>query len=66
MSHNLSTQVIGIALAFSSCPKRTCDFNKSAELPTGRTVAVELLPKVPGEFAFACPMGMFRGRLIVE
>jgi plastocyanin domain-containing protein len=41
-------------------------FNKSADLPTGETVAVELLPKEPGEFAFACPMGMFRGRLIVE
>jgi plastocyanin domain-containing protein len=42
------------------------DFQKSAELPTGQTVAVELLPKEPGEFGFACPMGMFRGRLIVE
>ena len=42
------------------------DFNKSAELPTGETIAVELMPKEPGEFAFACPMGMFRGRLIVE
>ena len=42
------------------------DFQKSAELPTGETVRVELMPKNPGEFAFACPMGMFRGRLIVE
>jgi len=42
------------------------DFQKSADLPTGQTVAVELLPKQPGEFVFACPMGMFRGRLIVE
>jgi len=42
------------------------DFNKSAELPTGETVAVELLPKEPGEYPFACPMGMFRGRLVVE
>ena len=42
------------------------DFNRSADLPTGETVAVELLPKEPGEFAFACPMGMFRGRLIIE
>lgn len=41
-------------------------FDKSAELPTGELVAVELMPKEPGEFAFACPMGMFRGRLIVE
>ena len=42
------------------------DFEKSVELPTGQTVTVELLPKEPGEFAFACPMGMFRGRLIAE
>jgi hypothetical protein len=42
------------------------DFDKSAELPTGETVRVELLPKEPGEFTFACPMGMFRGKLIVE
>jgi len=42
------------------------DFQKSADLPTGEMVAVELLPKEPGEFGFSCPMGMFRGRLIVE
>lgn len=42
------------------------DFDKSAELPTGKNVPVELLPKDPGEFTFACPMGMFRGKLIVE
>jgi len=41
-------------------------FGKSAELPTGELVAVELMPKEAGEFSFACPMGMFRGRLIVE
>ena len=42
------------------------DFGKSADLPTGKTVSVELLPDKPGEHVFACPMGMFRGRLIVE
>ena len=42
------------------------DFQKSADLPTGQLVAVELMPKEAGEYAFACPMGMFRGRLIVE
>lgn len=52
----------------ASCSDRVifADFNKSADLPTGQTVPVELLPKEPGEYAFACPMGMFRGRLIVE
>ena len=42
------------------------NFQKSADLPTGRTVAVEFLPNEPGEYGFSCPMGMFRGRLIVE
>jgi plastocyanin domain-containing protein len=52
----------------ASCSDKVifADFQKSADLPTGQTVAVELLPKEPGEFGFACPMGMFRGRLIVE
>lgn len=52
----------------ASCSDKVifADFGKSADLPTGQTIAVELLPKTPGEFGFACPMGMFRGRLIVE
>jgi len=52
----------------ASCSDKVifADFLKSADLPTGQTVPVELLPKEPGEFAFGCPMGMFRGRLIVE
>ncbi len=41
-------------------------FGKSARLPEGETVAVEFLPKEPGEFEFACQMGMFRGKVIVE
>jgi plastocyanin domain-containing protein len=41
-------------------------FNKSAKLPEGQTVPVEFLPAEPGEYEFACQMGMFRGRLIVE
>ena len=52
----------------ASCSDKVifADFNKSADLPTGATVAVELLPKEPGVHEFACPMGMFRGRLVVE
>ncbi len=41
-------------------------FNKSANLPEGQTVPLEFLPKEPGEYEFACQMGMFRGKLIVE
>lgn len=42
------------------------DFAKSAQLPTGETVGVEFVPEDPGEYEFACQMGMFSGRLIVE
>ncbi len=52
----------------ASCSDKVifADFNKSADLPTGEVVPVELLPNQPGEYGFACPMGMFRGRLVVE
>ncbi len=41
-------------------------FGKSAQLPEGQTVAVEFLPKERGEYEFACQMGMFRGKIVVE
>jgi plastocyanin domain-containing protein len=41
-------------------------FNKSAKLPEGEAIPVEFLPKEPGEYEFACQMGMIRGKLIVE
>lgn len=42
------------------------DFDKSARLPEGQVVPVELLPEQPGEYEFACQMGMLRGKLVVE
>ncbi|ADU51669.1 copper-translocating P-type ATPase [Thermaerobacter marianensis DSM 12885] len=42
------------------------DFGKSARLPAGETVTVELLPEEPGEYDFTCQMGMLRGKLVVE
>lgn len=42
------------------------DFKKSAQLPEGETVAVELMPDKAGEYGFQCQMGMIRGKLIVE
>lgn len=42
------------------------DFEKSAHLPTGETVSIELLPREAGEYEFTCQMGMFRGKLVVE
>jgi plastocyanin domain-containing protein len=41
-------------------------FQKSAHLPEGETVPVEFVPSEPGEYDFGCPMGMFRGKLVVE
>lgn len=41
-------------------------FYKSASLPEGETVPLEFLPNEPGEYEFACQMGMFRGKIIVE
>jgi plastocyanin domain-containing protein len=42
------------------------DFAKSAKLPQGEQVKVELMPKTVGTYEFACQMGMFRGHLVVE
>ena len=40
-------------------------FGKSATLPRGEEVAVELHPEEPGEYEFTCGMGMLRGTLVV-
>ena len=42
------------------------EFGKSAKLPEGEIVPVELLPEKPGEYEFTCQMGMMRGKLVVE
>jgi plastocyanin domain-containing protein len=52
----------------ASCSERVTfpAFERSAELPTGEIVPVEFVPQEPGEYEFSCPMGMFRGKVIVE
>ncbi|MEP7378088.1 MAG: cupredoxin domain-containing protein [Chloroflexota bacterium] len=42
------------------------DFERSADLPTGKVVPIEFLPAQPGEHEFTCQMGMLRGRIVVE
>ena len=42
------------------------DFDRSADLPTGKVVPVEFMPSAPGEHEFTCQMGMLRGRILVE
>ena len=52
----------------SSCSEEVIfgDFGKSAKLPEGAEVPVELMPKEPGTYEFTCGMAMLRGRLVVE
>lgn len=40
-------------------------FGVSADLPTGQETVVEFTPENPGEYEFACQMGMLRGKLVV-
>lgn len=51
----------------SSCSEQVVfpAFGKSATLPQGEQVAVDLLPEEPGEYEFTCAMGMLRGTLVV-
>ncbi len=42
------------------------DFKKSARLPEGEEVTLELTPERPGEYEFQCQMGMLRGKLIAQ
>jgi plastocyanin domain-containing protein len=41
-------------------------FGISADLPEGENVPIEFTPSEPGEYEFACQMGMLRGKLVVS
>ncbi len=41
-------------------------FGKSATLPEGEPVAIDLLPTAPGTYEFTCAMGMLHGRIVVS
>lgn len=41
------------------------DFGKSARLPEGEVVPIEVQPDKPGEHEFTCQMGMLHGKLDV-
>lgn len=51
-----------------ACSERVlfADFHKSAELPEGQQVAIELPAAKPGEYLFQCGMAMLRGTLVVR
>ena len=40
--------------------------NVRKTLPVGKTVAVEFTPTESGEIAFACGMGMMKGKILVQ
>lgn len=50
----------------AACSERVLfpDFDISRELPAGETVVIELPAPPPGEYEFACQMGMLRGKLV--
>lgn len=41
-------------------------FGRSADLPEGEVVPIELTPDEPGEYGFECGMGMLHGKLVVR
>lgn len=51
----------------AACSERVVfpDLGISRKLPAGERVSIELGPREPGEYPFACQMGMLRGRLVV-
>ncbi len=51
-----------------ACSERVvfADFHKSAELPEGRQVTIDLPAAKPGEYHFQCGMAMLCGRLAVR
>lgn len=42
------------------------DFQKSATLPVGKKVIIELPPMQTGTYDFTCQMGMYRGTIIAK
>ena len=52
----------------AACSERVLfpSFGKSAMLPAGERVVVELPASRPGEYAFTCAMNMLRGTVVVE
>lgn len=60
-------------IAFTRIDEQNCasevvfpKLNVSKKLPVGETVAVEINPADSGEIAFACGMGMMKGKILVQ
>lgn len=42
------------------------DFEKSATLPVGKKVFIDLPPMQEGTYDFTCQMGMYKGKVVVK
>ena len=52
----------------ASCSEQVVftDFGIVRDLPAFKTTPIEFIPEQPGEYNFACGMGMLRGKLVVN
>ena len=52
----------------ASCSEQVVftDFGIVRDLPAFKTNSIEFTPEQPGEYNFACGMGMLRGKLVVN
>ena len=52
----------------ASCSEQVVfsDFGIVRDLPAFKTTPIEFTPEQPGEYNFACGMGMLRGKLVVN
>jgi plastocyanin domain-containing protein len=52
----------------SSCSEQLVfsDFGVVRDLPAYKTTTIEFTPDKPGEYLFACGMGMLRGKVVVK
>jgi plastocyanin domain-containing protein len=52
----------------SSCLEEVVlgDFKVRKHLPLNQTVTIELTPQQAGEFAYACGMNMYHGKIVVK
>ncbi len=64
---------IPVEFSFSADPESYCgtvlwipEFNVKLESLKGETQTATFTPKKPGEYAYRCPMNMFRGKIIAE
>ena len=52
----------------ASCSEQVVfsDFGLVRDLPAYKTTPIEFTPEQPGEYTFACGMGMLRGKVVVK